>query len=518
MLPATVLPGILKPFHVLADNNMLLNSMLQMGLDDRVLVVIFLNGGNDGLNTVIPLDQYGNLSAVRQNILINQSKALTLNGYNNVGLHPAMQGMRNLFNDNKLQIIQSVGYPNPNFSHFRSTDIWTSASDSDQVISTGWIGRFLDGQYPGFPSGYPNTAMPDPLSIQIGASLPLMYQSNSANLSMVVNSPAIFNNTFDEQQNPAPQTPAGDELTYLRLIASQTKSYAKAIIGAYSKVTSQYSGYPVQGKNPLADIMKVIARLIKGGLKTKVYSVSLGGFDTHSAQVDGSAPESGAHAALLGILSEAVTAFQADMEFLGLNQRVLGMTFSEFGRRIRSNASLGTDHGAAGPLFLFGSSVKGGILGNNPVIPKTVTSSDNLPMQYDFRNVYASVLKDWFCLDQNEVDAIMLKNYASLPILKNTCSSQVDIMKIEDLMGLQAYPNPFYDYLDINYRGVAGNISLSLFDALGRRVQVIENHSQQINADYNVRINTLHLEDGNYYLRVENGPAQKALLVTKISG
>ena len=518
MLPVTVLPGILKPFHVMADNNGLLNSLLQMGLDDRVLVVIFLNGGNDGLNTVIPIDQYANLSAARSNILINQQKVLGLNGYTNTGLHPAMQGFQKLFNEKKLQIIQSVGYPNPNFSHFRSTDIWTSASDSNEIISTGWIGRFLDSQFPGFPQGYPNQTMPDPLSIQIGASLPLMYQSNNANLSMVVSSPAIFNNTFNEQQNPAPTSPAGDELSYLRLIASQTKSYAKAIMGAYSKVTNQYGGYPVQGKNPLADILKVIARLIKGGLKTKVYSVSLGGFDTHSSQAETGTPEAGTHAALLGILSEAITAFQADMEFLSLDQRVLGMTFSEFGRRIRSNASMGTDHGAAGPLFLFGSSVKGGILGNNPMIPKTVSFDDNLPMQYDFRNVYATVLKDWFCLNQTDVDSIMMKNYASLPILNSTCSAQTDIKKIEDLIDFNAYPNPFVDHVEARYRGIVGDISLSLFDALGRRVEVIEKRNNQLQQEYQFRINTGHLANGNYYLRMENGPVQKSLLVSKVSG
>lgn len=531
--PMIVLPSVLRPFHVFAEND-IYDSGLRTADNDRVLVKIFLNGGNDGLNTVIPLDQYSALSSARSNVLINSGQVLSLNGYTNTGLHPSMTGMRNLFNDNKLQIIQSVGYPNPNFSHFRSTDIWTSASDSDQIVTTGWLGRFLENEYPGFPTGYPSTSMPDPLSIQIGSSLPLMYQASGGNLSMVVSSPSVFNNTSDNQISPAPATPAGDELTYLRLVATQTKSYASAIQTAYANVSTQYSGYPTAGTNYLADILKLIARLIKGGLKTKVYSVQLGGFDTHSSQVESGDTKTGIHAQLLTMLSEAITAFQADVEYLGIDNRVLGMTFSEFGRRILANDSLGTDHGAAGPLFLFGTGVKGGILGSNPTIPSTVTSDDNIPMQYDFRNVYATVLKDWFCLDQTEVDSIMLKNFTTLPILTTACSTTPDpdpdpdptpnpdpvgIKTVDDVFGFNAYPNPFVNSFYVEISGVVGPLNISLFDALGRQIAVIANEKNLRPGKNQYWFNGGEgLAEGNYYLRAENGSVPKVIHMVKARG
>ena len=143
------------------------------GSNDNVLVLIQLNGGNDGLNTVIPLDQYSNLSKARSNVLIPDTKVLSLGGITGTGLHPAMTGLQGLYNDSLLNIVQDVGYPNPNFSHFRSTDIWMSGSESNENWTTGWMGRYLDAQFPGFPTGYPKTGAPDPPAIQIGAMVSL---------------------------------------------------------------------------------------------------------------------------------------------------------------------------------------------------------------------------------------------------------------------------------------------------------------------------------------------------------
>src|SRR6185295_2882052 len=169
--------------------------------------------------------------------------------------------------------------------------------------------------------------------------------------------------------DPAPNTAAGKELTFIRGMAKQTNSYASAITNAAKKVTSQSPAYPAAGKNSLADQLKIVARLIAGGLKTKVYTVNLGGFDNHDAQVDTANTSIGVHATLLGKVSEAITAFMEDLKFLSISNRVMGMTFSEFGRRIKSNTSIGTDHGAAAPMFLFGDQVVPGVLGNNPALP-----------------------------------------------------------------------------------------------------------------------------------------------------
>ena len=196
----------------------------------------------------------------------------------------------------------------------------------------------------------------------------------------------------------------GKELTYLRTIAKQADKYGEIIKTAYNKASTMVT-YPAVS-NSLANQLKIVARLIKGGLKTRVYMVTLGSFDTHSSQVAGNDHKLGTHANLMAQLSDAITAFQRDIEAMQLPNRVLGMTFSEFGRRINSNASSGTDHGAAYPAFVFGTRLFGGVLGASPSIAAS-TANANMVMQYDFRSIYASILKDWFCVDSTSLNAIM---------------------------------------------------------------------------------------------------------------
>ncbi|MDH3710905.1 MAG: DUF1501 domain-containing protein, partial [Cyclobacteriaceae bacterium] len=321
------------------------------GETDRVLVLIQLNGGNDGLNTVIPLDQYQNLSKVRTNVLIPKNQVLSLDG--KLGLHPSMTGMLELSNQDKLCIVQSVGYPNPNLSHFRSTDIWTSASSAEEIVNSGWLGRYLEQKFEGFPEGYPNEEMPDPLSLTIGPIVSTTCQGPVNNMGMAITSTEAFSQLLTGGVDEAPDTPAGHELIYIRQIIQQTQVYLETIQNAASKANNLSPLYPEPGVNGLSDQLKIVAQLIAGGLKTKVYVVNIGGFDTHANQVVQGNPLQGAHANLLNRLSEAVFAFQDDLDKLGVEERVLGMTFSEFGRRIGSNSSFGTDHGAAAPQFLF---------------------------------------------------------------------------------------------------------------------------------------------------------------------
>ena len=178
-IPAAILPSLVDGFSVkvLGDNpimSALLNTYVET---DRVMVIIQLNGGNDGLNMVIPLDQYSNYFNARSNIAIAQNRVLALTGTSAVGLHPSMMGLQSLYNNGKLRLVQAVGYPNPNFSHFRATDIWMSASNSNQELNSGWSGRYLNDQYPNYPVGYPNNSMPDPLGIQIGSTTSLTFHS-----------------------------------------------------------------------------------------------------------------------------------------------------------------------------------------------------------------------------------------------------------------------------------------------------------------------------------------------------
>jgi uncharacterized protein (DUF1501 family) len=199
-------------------------------------------------------------------------------------------------------------------------------------------------------------------------------------------------------------------------MSQKTDQYASVIKNAAQKVTAQSPAYPAAGKNPLADQLKIVARLIAGGLKTKVYMVSTGSFDTHAKQTEADTT-TGTHAKLLQRVSEAIGAFMSDLQFLQMENRVMGMTFSEFGRRIKSNASGGTDHGAAAPLFYFGNNIKPGVIGANPVIPTSVTVNDNVPMQHDFRSLYASVLQNWFNMPAQEVQQILMGDFTRLPIV-----------------------------------------------------------------------------------------------------
>src|SRR5437899_553057 len=193
------------------------------GESDHVLVLVQLNGGNDGLNTVIPLDEYSSLMNARGNIALDESKVIKLTDA--TGLHPAMTGLKGMYDLGKLAVVQSVGYPNPNFSHFRATDIWLTGSDSSTVLTTGWIGRYLYDEFTDYPNGYPNSVMPDPLAIQIGSVVSEGLQGPAVSMGMALTSPTSFYQLVSGGVDTAPSTPAWHELTFLRLVAQQTQAY-----------------------------------------------------------------------------------------------------------------------------------------------------------------------------------------------------------------------------------------------------------------------------------------------------
>jgi uncharacterized protein (DUF1501 family) len=512
-LPAAILPSLLNGFSFKAfAASPLMQALTGASLNsDHVLVLIQLNGGNDGLNTVIPLDQYTNLSLARANVLIPSSQVLALNGITATGLHPAMTGMQQLYNNGKLNIIQSAGYPSPSFSHFSATDIWLTAADSNQTLSSGWGGRYLNYEYPNFPTGYPNATMPDPLAIQIGSTASLALQGPMANMGMAISDPTSFYNLINGIQDPAPNTNAGKELTYVRTVAQQSGAYAATILAAANMVTTQSPNYPTSGLNPLADQLKIVARLIAGGLKTKIYMVNLGGFDTHSGQVDASNPAQGYHADLLGKLSEAVSVFMDDLAFLSIENRVVGMTFSEFGRRIKSNASLGTDHGAGAPMFVFGSQVQSGIIGNNPVINPITAQGDNIPMQYDFRSVYASLLQDWLCVPGVDLATILLQNFQALPIINSSACSSSSIKELNQKAGeslISNYPNPFTGSTYITFKTYGGHTLIQVFDTQGHLIKT------PVDGEFTAGTHKIWFENENYppgvyYARLQNGSFQQ---------
>lgn len=515
---ATLLPAIVDGYSVkaFAGNSPLLQALMFPGTDtDHVLVIVQLSGGNDGLNTVIPISNYSDYYNARTNIAIPQNKILTLQGASQTGLHPAMTALQTLFNDGKLSIVQAVGYPSPNFSHFRATDIWMTASDSNVELTTGWAGRYLNEEYPNFPNGYPNTSMEDPLAIQIGSITSLTLQGPSVSMGMSITDPTSFYNLLNGIQDPAPGTPAGDELTFIRTVASQTNSYAQKIKDAASAVTQQNS-YP--SNNSLADQLKIVARLIKGGLKTRIYMVSYGGFDNHSLQVNANDTTIGTHANLLTTISNAIKAFVDDCSFLGIQNRVIGLTFSEFGRRIKSNSSLGTDHGAAAPMFLFGNNVVSGVLGTNPVIPTNATVNDNIPFQYDFRSVYASILSKWFCVPDTTLQTILMNNFQKLNVVQNgPCVSTGPNLSGDNLIWV--YPNPFADgdSVKIEFKTNGGHTLIQIIDMLGRVIRTPIDQNYSAAGTYQTTFdNQAALPVGVYYARLQNGSTQQVKAMLKL--
>ena len=478
---------------------------------DRVLVLIQMNGGNDGLNAILPLDQYDRLANVRSNILIPENEILGIT--DTVGLHPALAGVRSLFDDARLNILQSVGYPNQNRSHFRSTDIWTSGSPAEESWTTGWMGRFFQGGHPSFPENYPNEEYPHPFAITMGSVVSETCQGTAANFSLTLNDPFSLTPLTEGAAGELPDTPYGQELSFLRTTIAQTNAYADSIQEA-AEGGNNTVDYP--NGNRLAEQLKNVALLISGGLQTKVYVVSIGGFDTHANQVVEGNTASGEHAELLSQISTAMAAFQADLQQLGLEERVVSLTFSEFGRQIRSNDSLGTDHGSAAPMMVFGKCVNPGILGDNPEIPEQVDNQEGVPMQFDFRDVYGSILMDWFEVPEEEVQNLLYPEFQYLPILEPCTPTKArEANAFEQEIEVNAFPNPFRDWANIRFRTNGEWVKLSIYNGLGSEILVLTNRKLPA-GEHEIRFEAHGLPAGNYYLRLQLDGRQKTKSLVKL--
>ena len=467
---------------------------------DKVLVIIQLQGGNDGLNMIIPLDQYPALMAARPNIALAQNAVLSLTTA--TGIHPAMAPLHAMYQNGKLGVVQSVGYPSPNFSHFRATDIWTSGSDSNVTLTTGWAGRYLDGEYAGFPTGYPNTQNPDPLAISIGSVVSNCVQGPTMNMGMAIASTSSFYQLLTGGVDAAPNTPAGHELTFIRQVVSQTQVYTTAIQAAAGRAQNLSLLYPVAGLNSLADQLKIVAQLVAGGLRTRIYVCTLGGFDTHTLQVPATGSTStGHHASLLGKIAEAVNAFQDDLQRHSLQDRVVGMTFSEFGRRIRSNSGFGTDHGAAAPLLVFGSKANPIVHGSNPTLPASAGVNDNIAMQFDFRSVYTSILQDWFQVTPGTLSQLFGRSFPYVPVLRP--GSLLATAGALETANFTVYPNPVArdGRTTVAYDSAGGHVQIVLLDTLGREVRRVADQVLPSGAQL-VPLDLSGLAAGAYYCQV----------------
>ena len=377
---------------------------------DRVLVLIQLSGGNDGLNTIIPLYDYDFYRMQRPKIGIPENNVLKLT--EEFGILQTMEDLLPLWEEGGMKVVHNVGYPNPNLSHFRGQDIWSSASDEEDLLKSGWLGRWLDHEYPDFANKPPTI----PPAIQIGSYGSLIFSNSMFNLSVSVTNPEelaeIAQNGELYDTLSVPDTCYGGELAYVRTISNSTFAFAESIKKAYDAATTDATYENVI--NNLADQLQLVARLIKGNLGSKIYMVSISGFDTHADQNQ-------THPQIWQGIAQAVKAFYEDLSAGQKQKDVLTMTFSEFGRRIEENASLGTDHGTAAPIFLFGPGLGSrGFVGTHSDL-RNPDEFGNLIFSTDFRDIYATILEHWLCVDDTLVDRALGRKYQRIPDLVTQC-------------------------------------------------------------------------------------------------
>lgn len=475
--------------------------------EDRVLVIIRLNGGNDGLSTVIPRDQYANLNIQRPNVLIPEAAVLPLTAA--VGLHPVMTGMQSMFNSGKLSIIQNVGYPVQNRSHFRSMDIWSTGM-VDVNETRGWLGRQFDNAYPNYPADYPNFAYPDPFAISMGYEVSATCQGLEANFSQALNDPfAAVNLLSSTVVNDG--TYYGSHMQYLSTLIDQTNAYGGQINAAANAGNTLSTQYDIN--NPIALQLRYVAQMISGGLKSKVYILNINGFDTHDAQVSATDNTTGNHANLLKTLSDAISAFQDDLSLLGIDQKVAGMTFSEFGRQVASNASLGTDHGDAAPLFLFGSCINAGIIGPNPVIGNQIVNQEGVAMQIDFRNVYASILKDWFEVPVADIQPLFEQTITFYQVL-GACNVGLDEQELAKNKPV-LFPNPAVSSTSIRFEALNEWVKIEVLDLNGRSMlTVVDTNLNQ--GTHTIQMEIDHLSPGQYIVSISKVSGNKTVKLVKI--
>ncbi len=402
---------LLGKVPVFASERWSINAALNQSPNDRILVIIRLKGGNDGLNTVVPLYDYDNYASVRPTLRIPENELINLT--DEIAMPGFMQDLYPLWDEGRMKVIHSVGYPDQNLSHFRSSDIWASASDADVAENSGWLGRYFSGLYPDFLANPPET----PPAVQVGSLGNLTFiDPNNVSMAMTVTDPDQLYEIAQTGQlydvDNLPDCHYGVQVGYLRAVANTTFVYAGVIKDAYDAGSNAVD----YGSGDLAFQMALVARLIKGNLGSKVYMVELDGFDTHANQPN-------AHPALMEEVARTVKNFFDDLGAGGWDDKVLCMSISEFGRRVEENASQGTDHGSAAPMLLFGPGLNGsGESGTKPDL-QDLDEVGNLKFGTDFRSIYATMLEYWLCIAPEVVDDALGNVFERIDDLGLTCES-----------------------------------------------------------------------------------------------
>jgi len=447
------------------NHSALLPALVSGGADDRILILVRLKGGNDGLNTIIPLYDYSTYISGRPRIGIAQNNILNLDAAH--GIPNTMQNLMPLWNNGSMKVINAVGYDNHNLSHFTSTDIWSSANENIESAtdSSGWLGRYILDKFPDYLENLP--AVPGAIKISSGSTI-TFHNSDRIDLAVNFNTPERLlsiaeTGTLYDTENLPDDCYYGEQVGFIRSIMNVTSNYAPQISEAYNQGANGIS----YSNNELSRQLSIVARLIKGNLGTKLYMVTLEGFDTHENQNQ-------KHPQLMRSLADSIKEFYDDLAIDNMDDKALTMTLSEFGRRIQENDG-GTDHGTAAPVMMFGPCLNGnGMIGENPDL-QDVDNNGNLKHSIDFRSVYATVLENWLCLDPIAVDSILGDDYTRLDNLGLECMS----VSTNDIPGLQSIAHgtrPETNNSTIIEYATArpGNVEVAIYSIMGQKMTTLE--------------------------------------------
>lgn len=526
----------------LLSSHLPLKNLLPKSDNDKVLVILQLHGGNDSINSFIPIENYDTYYSKRANIAIpykSGNRTLipldsTLSSADQVGLHPDMIDFKSMYDSGQAAMYQGVSYPKNNGSHFRGRDIWFMGGNHDEYYSSGWIGRYLNHQYEpqAYPDDFPNSAMPDPLALEMGNDTSLLFHqegniptsislgsSPGALLSQIENLEGFADQGVDPRGLPPEHlsgSPYKKEMDWILGLEDKSETYIKRLQEVYQSADDSKVEYPEiypfnapagSLRNPLSGQLKLVSKLLGGGIKTKVFLVKMGGFDTHAGQVESTNTTMGVHATKMYHISAAMKAFHADLKARGMEDKVLTISMSEFGRRIESNGSYGTDHGKGGSVMVFGNRANPGVFGTNPDLNKS-----NIGLQFDYRQLYASILHEWLGVDQASINNDIFfrdffnatdENGNPLPEVNMISDS---ITSTNSWLGKHfnvenPYPNPAGNQTNLRIQSnEPGKVRIEIISLSGQSIGVLNKTLQQ--GSNNISVDLSGLKAGIYHMRV----------------
>ena len=507
-------------------------------INGKKIVLVQLAGANDGLNTVVPINQYDKYASLRPNIklsntgingIINLDTNLSL--ADQVGLHPSLVGFKSLYDSGLMRVIQGVGYPTQDKSHFKSTDLWLSGGDgtpANNVSQSGWVGRFLENYYADYLTAN------FPLGIQLGSSENSLgfHGEVEHGMSLNINGQdpsgfySVINGLGGAAPNNIPNSEYGDLLKFILENDTSSNTYAQTISAAFNSGSNSLT-YP---NTSIANQLKTVARFISGGLQTKVYLVKIGGFDTHDLQVAAKTTSHlGKHADLLTQISESIKTFITDLNNQNKGDDVIAVTFSEFGRKAAENGNLGTDHGEIAPMFVFGSSIAPGVSGTNINLNEAVVGNNYQvqTVQHDYRRVFSTILQDWLgannaTLDLSFYNYTTNSGYANTKITNMIKSQNMvhpscynyKVLELDDFEiknEVVVYPNPSSEIISVHSPNNINSITVYSID--GRSIQTYINPITS--SDFTIKVQNLPV--GLYTLKVntDSGTFSRKVIIRR---